>query len=300
MERESVRFTSQMVTVFVQHEKMISKVLKRCHDLTATEFCILREIYLAGGEVDGLDFADFLMLKRNSISMAISSLSRKGYVEKSPSSNDRRMASIFETSTGTEVTRAATKRVYEAQRSTFWRNLSVDDERSGNVVASLVLRRLRGQDYATAAPLKETNTPITPEFIIFCKVVPQRWSCTIKEVSNLSLTDFRILDHVSASEGEIRAADVAQALLLERSLISSCKNGLVRQGLLHEQSDISDGRNSFLSATSTGEALAAKLNAALGEATADMYALCDERLVFDINEWHPRMYRSMNVMNQLI
>lgn len=300
MKRESVTFTPQMATVFVEHEKLISKTLKRCHDLTATEFCILREIYLAGGKVEGMDFANFFMLKRNSISMAITSLSKKGYVQKGTGPNDRRVAVISETEAGRKATQDATKSVYEAQVSTFWKSLTIEEERGGNRCGVLVLEKLRDHVIADAATLKAANTPITPEFIVFCKVVPQRWAAIIKGSVDLSLTDFRILNNVVSAPDGRRASDVARSLLLERSLVSSCKSRLISKGLLEEVSDPDDGRNAILRSTSAGDDLEMRLNSLLTKATADMYSLCDDDLCVAANEWHARMYRNMNVMNQII
>lgn len=300
MKRESVTFTPQMVTVFLEHEKLISKVLKRCHDLTATEFCILREIYLAGGRVEGMDFAGFLMLKRNSISMAITSLSRKGYVVKETGSSDRRMTVVSETAAGKKVTQDATRNVYEAQVSTFWKSLTVEEERGGNRCAVLVLEKLRDHAIDDAATLKAINTPISPEFIVFCKVVPQRWATIIKESADLSLTEFRILNNVASSPDGRRASDTARSLLLERSLVSTCKHRLIMGSLMGETADPDDGRNAILRSTAAGEAVVMRLNALLTKATADMYSLCDDDLCVAANEWHARMYRNMNVMYQMI
>lgn len=300
MKRQFVIFTSEMMTVFVEHEKMIDKILKRCHGLTTTEFCILRALYLEGGEVDGLDFARFLMLKRNSISLAISSLDRKGLVTKLPSKDDRRMLRVKETEEGRAITRDATTSVFEAQTNTFWSNLSLDDERGGNLVASLVLAQLRGYDYSSVAPLSEGNTPITPEFVVFCKMVPQRWGHVIKDSSNLSLTDYRVLACLVELGGRARASDVMRSLFIERSVVSVCKDALRAQGLIVEEPDKADKRNSIISVVEMGFDIAAALKDRLIEATADMYSLCDDDLSRAINKWHREMYASMNTTNWLV
>lgn len=297
MKSQSVIFTSEMMTVFVEHEKVIDRVLKRCHGLTTTEFCILRALYLAGGEVDGLDFAGFLMLKRNSISIALSSLARKNLVSKLPSEKDRRMLRVRETDEGIEITRNATASVYEAQTTTFWRHLTADEERGGNLVASLVLAKLRGVDYSSTAPLKETNTPITPEFIVFCKMVPQRWSYIIKKNSDLSLTDYRVLSCLIELGEEARASDVMRRLLLERSVVSMCKDDLRSHGLITESPDKSDRRNSNLGVTAKGHEVFSLLKDHLTTETSNMYSLCDNDLSRAVNEWHCTMYANLNISN---
>lgn len=301
MAPQSVVFTTQMMTVFIEHEKMIDKVLKRCHDLTATEFCILRALYLAGGEANGLDFAQFLMLKRNSISIALSSLARKDLASKAPSERDRRMLHVTETAAGRKITRDATASIYEAQKATFWSNLSLEDERGGNLVASLVLSKLRGVDYSATAPLKDENTPISSEFVVFCKMVPQRWDFTLKKHSELSLTDFRILTCLDEWGSAARASDIARYLLLERSVVSTRKDALITRGLVAESVDENDRRNSNLVVTEHGAVLAERLKAHLSTETADMYSLCEEaNLSNEINDWHRVMYANMSVMNYIL
>ncbi len=288
-----VTFTPQMVTVFVEHEAQIARVLKRDCDLTVTEFCIIRELYLSGGPVDGFNFADFLMLRRNSISMALSSLEDKGYITKSSSKTDRRKSRITVTEKGIDLTIKATRAIYEAQESSFWNDLTPDEERSGNLVASLVLSSLRGKRQDDAAPLDKTHTPITPEFIVFCKAVPQMWIKTVKDSAGLSLSEFRILATMVSLKGSAYAIDLSRMLLLDRSTISASKDKLVEKGLIGESQDERDRRNSELRILPRGRQLFNDLNRKLQDVTNQMYSLCVPDYAEAINQWHLRMYKNM-------
>lgn len=301
MEEQSVAFTSHMATVFVEHEKLAGKVFKREQGLTTTEFCILRALYLAGGEVSGLDFVDYLMLKRNSISIAMSSLDKKGLVKKQVSSGDRRMLHIKETKEGRKVAHEAAEVLYQAQKNTFWNELSITDERGGNVVASMVLAKLRGVDYSSTAPLTNSNTPISPEFILFCKVVPQRWNAAIKsETPGLSLSEYRVLRHLTECK-EARAADISRSLFLERSVVSNCKNTLLGRNFIHEMADEADHRNYVLTPSDEGILAEEHLRECLQRETSFMYEPCEKAgLAASINAWHQQMYESIRMRGGLL
>lgn len=291
--------SQQMVTVFVEHAKVIAKVLKKYYGLTSTEFCILRAIYLSDGRIEGVDFASFLCLKRNSISTALSALQRQGFVAKEPSSRDRRSVVIAETEEGVEATRKATADIYGALTSSFWRNLSMDDKLGGNRTAALVLEALRGTPTKAPGGLKETSTPITPEFVVFCKAVPQLWSAGLAGLG-LSLSEYRVLDATREAGGPVRSADLARALMLDRSAVSLIKDGMVARGLASFSPAEPDRRSSSLALLPDGEMLAIQARRALQKETDRAYSLCDDALVAQVNSWHVRMFQNMNVLNAAI
>ena len=289
----------QMITVFVEHNKVIAKVLKKYYQLTPTEFCILRALYLSDGRVEGVDFASFLYLKRNSISMALSKLEERELIGKAASQQDRRSIIVTETKRGTEVTREATADIYGALTNSFWHDLAIEDKRGGNETASLVLEALRGAPTKAPGGLKESNTPVSPEFIVFCKVVPQLWSARLA-LLGLSLSEYRMLDAIHQANEPVRSTDIARSLLLERSVVSQFKDTMVEKGLVDFSPAEGDRRNYEVNLTPEGQSLALSAQAALQKETDRAYILCDDALVPRINEWHLRMFRNMNVLNAVI
>ena len=294
-----VACNQQMITVFVEHNKVIAKVLKKYYQLTPTEFCILRALYLSDGRVEGVDFASFLYLKRNSISMALSKLEERELIGKAANQQDRRSIVVTETERGTEVTREATADIYGALTNSFWHDLALEDKRGGNQTASLVLEALRGTPTKAPGGLKESNTPVSPEFVVFCKVVPQLWSARLAPLG-LSLSEYRMLSTILQADEPIRSTDIARSLLLERSVVSQFKDTMVEKGLVDFSPAEGDRRNYEVSLTSEGQSLALAAQVALQEETDRAYALCDDALVSRINDWHLRMFRNMNVLNAVI
>ena len=283
----------QMVTVFVEHNKVIAKVLKKYYDLTPTEFCILRALYLSDGRVEGVDFASFLCLKRNSISMALSKLEGRDLIGKAASEQDRRSIVVTETLRGTGITREATTDIYGALTGSFWRDLSLEDKRGGNETAYRVLEALRGAPTKAPGGLKDGNTPISPEFIVFCKTLPQLWGARLTPLG-LALSEYRMLDVAARAEEPLRSTDIARALLLERSAVSLFKDALVGKGLVSFSPTEGDRRNCTVSLTPAGGALVARARDILQRETDRAYALCDDGLVARVNAWHLRMFRNMN------
>lgn len=289
----------QMITVFVEHNKVIAKVLKKYYQLTPTEFCILRALYLSDGRVEGVDFASFLYLKRNSISMALSKLEERELIGKAANQQDRRCIVVTETERGTKVTREATADIYGALTNSFWHDLTLEDKRGGNQTASLVLEALRGTPTKAPGGLKESNTPVSPEFVVFCKVVPQLWTTQLAPWG-LSLSEYRMLDTIRQANEPIRSTDIARSLLLERSVVSQFKDTMVEKGLIDFSLAVGDRRNYEVSLTPEGQFLTLTAQAALQEETDRAYMLCDNALASRINEWHLRMFRNMNVLNAVI
>lgn len=295
MGSEPSLFTAHMVTVFVEHRKSIDAILRSKHSMSSTEFCILRSLYLAGGDVDGLDFATYLMLRRNSVSTALASLAHKGYVEKRSGDDDRRMLHVTTTQSGMKAVHQATLSIFRAQKKTFWKNLDDADALGGNRIASCVLESMRGTSFENAAPLRPCNTPITPEFVVFCKAVPQHWTHTVKSESNLSLTELRVLSEISDAP-DTRPSDIMDALIINRARMSQAKSFLQKAGLVIARVDAADRRNTPLSPTSEGKRLASFLRERLTRETDALYALCSPDLRRKAAVWHEKMYASMREM----
>lgn len=162
-----------------------------------------------------------------------------------------------------------------------------------------MLERLRGVPTEAPGGLKESNTPITPEFVVFCKAVPQLWASCLAGLG-LSFSEYRILDAVTSADGPVRSTDVARALMLDRSVVSLFKDSVVERGLVDFSPAEGDRRNYVLALTEEGRGLVGRARAALQAVTDDAYSLCSDELVGRVNVWHRRMFRNMNVLNAVI
>lgn len=297
---KTIKLSPKMITVYCEHERLFGKLLKRFCDMTVTEYCVLREINLAGGRVEGFDFAGFLMLKHSTISMTLSSLENKGYIKRELSSTDRRMLSVSATQKGVQAGEEATQTIHTTWEKTFWSNFDLDEERGGHRIAYLVLTKLRGYAPEEPAVPKENVNPISPEFIMFLKLVPQRWSQVIKNSAGLSLSEYRVLFEMAEAGGSTLAADLSRRLYLDRSMISVCKDKLLKRGLLFETPDDHDRRNSKLKLTAEGKKLCTRLTDELQAATEDMFSLCLPKYTKEINIWNDKLYDNMGTLSRVV
>lgn len=298
MSAGTVSFTPRLVTLFVEHERLMNDTIVASCSLSTTDYCILRALYLCGGSASGIEFAKFLLLKPNSVSTALNRLQAKRFVERFPDENDARITATRVTPEGTAAVREATSRTYEALRETFWRDFT-DEEIFRAVNVSRTVMGAFGADM-TLAPIERSagHTPLLPEFVSGVKHILQRWNSTLSGQFGLSLSEYRVMAMAASMAQAPRAAEVARQLFLAPSAVSIIKSGLTERELMAVSGP--RGRGSLLSCTSKGAALCAGATQALSAATAESYSGLDEETSLYLDEWHTRMYRILMSSARLI
>ena len=286
---ETVSFTPRLVTVFVEHERLMGDTISQASGLSTTDYCILRALYLMGGEASGVEFARFLLLKPNSVSAALSKMERRGMVMRFPDVNDARVTTTRVTDEGVAAVRGATSKTYQALKETFWRDFT-DEEIVHAVNISRAVMGAFGSDMADVpAERAEGHTPLLPEFISGVKHIIQRWTATLSGQFGLALSEYRLLAATASSTEPLRASEAARLLFLAPSAVSVLKSGLGQRELLSTCG--ARGRGALMSCTQQGLSTCAEATQALSSATADCYAGLDENTVLYLDEWHTRMYR---------
>lgn len=293
--QETVTFTMQQMTVLIEHERVIEKYLTKVQGITLTEFCILRLLELHEGQSVGIDFANFLLLKQVSVNAALSNLEKNGYISKAVVEKDRRSKVVTITPNGIEKAHDATTNIYSFLRQTFWRNFNEDEVIAAVTAGSRILAAIQPEGRSDIENSEHLDIPITAEFIMILKVVPQTWSAEIKKISPLSMSEYRVLALLASSPEGVSATIIASRLSLERSMVSVVKKSLEKKHYIKADISKGDKRIELLSCTEEGEELAQKVTAALTKVTAHLYKNYDAELAAKINEWHMRMYREVGV-----
>jgi DNA-binding MarR family transcriptional regulator len=279
-----------MMTVIIEHEKRIKRLLSTKHNLTPSEFSILRSVELSGGSSTGLSIGGFLHLKHNSVSMALSNLKAQGLITKTINQADRRATDITITQKGIDATREATKDIYLDMKSTFWETMTDEDIRSAILVGSHVNRRLTSSDKLYTASFDEETLPISPEFIVNMKALPKAWDNTIKKMAGISMPEYRILNLLANSKEPLRSFDIAAKLLMDRAAVSRCKTMLEQDGYLVAEQNSADRRDAVLSCSVTGLRVEGKTTEALSAMTVELYSDLNANEAIKMNEWHKEMY----------
>lgn len=290
---QAVEMNYRMMTVIIEHEKRIKRILSARLGLSPTEFAILRSIALSGGTSTGLSTGEFLLLKHNSISVAVSHLKEMDLLDKEIDQTDRRATKLTVTQKGLEATERATHAIYDDFKITFWKNMDESDIRKAIRVGSLVNRKLASSEPLSKNSFDDTPLPISPEFIINMKVLPKLWSDTIKKTGPLSMPEYRILDLLQNSNEPLRSFDIAGKLMMDRAAVSRNKDKLEKQGFIVAQQNAKDRRDVLLSNTRSGCDLAISILGELSKLTANLYSDLDEQEARQMNAWHDEMYRGL-------
>lgn len=294
----TVEFNYRMMTVIIEHEKRMKNTLSSEQNLSPTEFAILQSIDLSGGKTKGLSVGSFLMLKHNSISVAVSNLQRKGLLEKEINPNDRRATDLSITKKGIEITRCATKSIYAEMKKTFWEGMNDAEIKKAVLVGSYVNKNIAAGSSVHTAAFEDNVLPISPEFIVNMKVMPRMWDKTIKKNGELSTPEFRILDLLAHSDEALRSFDIAKRLQMDRAAISRSKDKLDKRGLIEIKQDAKDRRDVLLAATVQGKEFEEKINRELRVLTNELYSDLDSKEAAQMNEWHEKMYRVLLEIEQ--
>ena len=111
-----------MVTVFIEHTKVIAKVLKKYYGLTPlglslSEYRILDAVRTAEEPVRSTDIARRLLLDRSVVSLFKDTMVEKGLVSFTPAEGDRRNYTVTLTPEGEGLALSA-RRVIESGRPT--------------------------------------------------------------------------------------------------------------------------------------------------------------------------------------
>lgn len=288
-----VSFSYQMMTVIIEHEKHIKKILSSKYGLSPTEFSILRSIELSGGVSKGLSVGGFLHLKHNSISVAVSNLKNQGLIVKAINAQDRRATDMSITEKGVSTTKQATEDIYEDMKASFWKTMTDEDIREAVLIGSYVNKKLNSSNSLHTASFEKQVLPISPEFIVNMKVLPKMWDKIIKEAGGISTPEYRMLNLLANSDEPLRSYDIAARLLMDRAAISRGKAKLESGGYVVAHQDSAEKRDASFSVSEKGRSLEAKITKKLGEATSELYSDLDANAVEQMDRWHREMYETL-------
>lgn len=277
----------QMITVHLEHERLIGHALRSGFHLDIVEYCLMDFLDGFDGELDNSHLRDFKARKYKTLLAAVTSLEDKGLVRKR-AIEGRKAFAMRLTDAGDALVREINDAVLELMRATFWRNIP-DDE-----IADMMATSVGSLDNLKAAPMdlyrEDGRTSlIHPYFFLDLVFTNQRWRDIVQREASLSLNAYRILDLLE-SFGRMAPSEIASTLCIERSGVSLNKRSLAERELVRQQEGGSDRRRQYLQCTEKGRLTARRTRARLEEETRGFFSPVDADLVNVLNAQHLRMY----------
>jgi DNA-binding MarR family transcriptional regulator len=290
---EAVFFSLQLTTVFIEHVKISTRLLKARFSLTYNEFVALFALYSAAQPVTVEALGSYLMLRRNTVLPMLLQLENKGLVIKSNAEEDSRIMLITASQDGLTLVSKAAVGLDELLREVFWRALPESDffQFMRNTIAKSV-DLLRG----FAVPgfdVAEVRDKLFPcAHYLFWRGMVELWAETTTSISALPFSEYRILELLKEFD-TLSPRDIAERLLMQKSGVSVYKAHLLKEGLIVEATDPFDGRRVMLRSTKKGRKVARGIASELDKLVSLIHTTLSSEGVMILNAWYLRMYSNL-------
>jgi DNA-binding MarR family transcriptional regulator len=291
MESKFSFFSPEYVTLVVEVNRLIDESLKESVGFSTTEYCILQQLFAYEDRALSTLFQDFLLLRQNSITAAITRLESRGLVKKEFNKQDYRTFYVQITPTGREVATRASEAITSILSKKTWQDPS--DE---NIYWTMKLHANLGHKINLRIEREDLYRDhfIMPEWVVETKYLQQLWTMTVQSFVRISLSSYRLLALLSSSTEKLHPADISRALMVDRSPISTTLRQLVNLEFATSEPSDRDRRCFLVSITEKGRALEADIRAALIKATDKHFSPVPEDLTKPLNDWHMTMYHFLH------
>jgi len=295
MAQERVLFSSQQITVLIEHVRIFERVLREFHGLKLLEYCILRALQESGKAATQADLVVFIGATKSTITERLLSLEDKALIVKSGDKDDQRKMSVSLTEPGDALSEKATRDLYTLLRNTFWRTFSDAElveiqksaDRDHNYMIGLKPESLEIQH--------KDNIALTASFILCILHIVKGWTDLIKDESGLSVSEFRILTALDDAKSAMRLIDLSTLLNIKKSNITMCSKNLITQQLVVSSKSSKDARSIILTLTKKGQRLVRRLTILLNDKNKLLYFTNDQESNL-LNAWHMRMYCELGIL----
>jgi DNA-binding MarR family transcriptional regulator len=299
MQRETVKFSLQLAAVFLAHRRSLSLFFRERYGLSYSEIAVSLALHEANAPVLLMPLTDYLMLSRKTVLTILDSLEAKRLILKKNYPADRRLMSICLTAQGKELADQALAGLNELVRDIFLVALPKEDFTrfmSGSIKSGI--DALRGHPAPKAFASYGDSVIIGVDFLIYWRVLYDRWENIVRAESHLSFNSFRVAALLDESDN-LSPFDIAEHLLAQRSEIAVCKTRLLSHGLIREKRDVSDGRRRILAITAKGHKLVRSMSARLDEITRKAHSHISDENRAVLNAWYYRMYSNLRAARHL-
>lgn len=288
VEAAALIVSHQVITVHLEHERVIRRVLKDGFDIDIVEYCLADYLLCCKDPLPSTFLHQFNTQKYRTMLSAVALLEDKGIIAKEQANMGRKTFLVRLTTYGEQLAKDASALVFDCMKSTFWRNIPEDEIEHTMRYSTTALENLKAAPLQLYASDFETSK-IHPYFFLDIIYIIRRWKEVVAEASGLTLTAYRTLSLLE-SFGEMSPSDIASTLCVEKSSVSASKEALIERGYVVENEDGSDRRRLFLSCADQGRTAARRLNDLVEKETKKYFSPVDAKTINILNAHHMRMY----------
>lgn len=292
MKAETVGYSSQLATMYLENMHLLSSFCKDMYQLTASEYELMLTLLKSQCSLQIQQLADFLVLKPSTLWQMALSLEDRGFVIKYCDESDKRLLGLSLSDKGRLLINECSKGLSKLHARIIYDALP-HQEHSQHLHKTIgaSLDTLRG--HSSAITLVETSpTEFRVEFMIFMRVIIEQWKQCIRNHAELSFSEFRIL-HTLDEHSAMRIQDISQHLMIAPSQVSAGKRRLEIKEYILEKKNPLDGRSVLLTATAKGLTLVEEVTKHLDRITVPTHSPGTEEAVMVLRAWHTRMYYNL-------
>ena len=288
---ERIGFSLRLSAMYVELLRLASSFVHDDSGLTLTEWEVVVGVAQSPRPLRVRELADFLVLEVATLWQLIPRLLDEGLVGQASDGEDRRMLLLVADERqrlhAADCFRSLSRHVAGITLR-YLPTEEFDMHMARSIGASLDV--LRGHPADVSLPV--AGGYLRLEFLVFARVIIDRWRAVIRRSCGRSLSEFRVLDALCGSQ-RLRVQDLSELLLLARSQVSACRRALDARGLVRTGRNPLDGRSVLLAATEKGRSLVAGALPALDELTERAHRPDTEGGVMVLDAWHARMYYNL-------
>lgn len=288
-------FSHQFLQVLAATNGTIQKVVSQAGGVAVTDYCILQELIVAARPMGLSEFKSFLLLRRNTVSAAVSRLEERGLVSKCADERDSRKATICLTVDGRNLADGVSHAIRDALLDAFWKVSADERVNWGMMVDSRVFVE-NGLGIQEGAPSLDDESLVIPAWIMALRYIDQLWTTTLASSVRLSLSEFRTLDLLAEEGAPLRQGDIAGRLRIETSALSRIVRSLRLRELVQARRSDDDKRSFIVEITPEGEAVSTRGRDLLVQATDRYYVSLTEQERDRLRDWHRRMYANFEAV----
>ncbi|NTU88663.1 MAG: MarR family transcriptional regulator [Actinobacteria bacterium] len=270
---------------------LIKEVVLHIGNMSITDYCILQKLLMLDRSMELSEFRGFLLLKKNTISIAVSRLEQNGYISKETNKNDYRKCFITLTSDGRELAQKLSHAIRDSLLANFWQTFEDERVNWGMVIDSQAFYLHVGDSERADLDFKEDGNFVSPSWIIALKYISQLWTLALAKEVKLSLSEFRVLQLLVISQASYCTIEIARKLEIESSVVSRVIRSLRNAGLVDLVQSKDDRRSYLSTVTSDGECVYEKGRLALEGVTDAYYSSISDADKKRLSLWHETMYK---------
>lgn len=289
---ESISFSQHLATIYVETQRLASKICKENYGVTLTQFELLLTLQQATDPLMVRSLSEFLFLKPASVRLLASELEDKGLVATRSAESDQRFAVVELTEAGAARTLACDEEVSAFFGMTTRAQLPEQEFHRhffDQIAQSLDFAR----GYGSSIEMDPTRVGgMRVEFHVFSRVLIERWRGCVASRCEMSFNEFRAL-YALVGTPSLRVQDLAAELSVTRSQASTFRKRLAGLGFAQERPNPFDGRSVLLTATKEGVRFVRAVQPELDRITSITHDTGSAEGNMTLRSWHSRMYLNL-------